>query len=128
MNEHDAGAARVALGNLSSLQTQLLESRQQVAGLTILAPTSGRVMARNLHDRAHTFVNEGDDLLVVDDGQPRELIVSVAQKDFRLAADRAGTAVELRIGTRDGSSGMLQRVTPRASTRLPLWPHRPAAP
>ena len=119
MNEHDAGAARVAQGNLSSLQTQLQETRQQVEGLTIVAATSGRVMARNLHDLAGTFVNEGDDLLIVDDGQPRELIVSVAQEDFSLAADKAGTTVDLRIGTRSRSTGIVQRVTPRASTRLP---------
>jgi putative peptide zinc metalloprotease protein len=119
MNEHDAGAARVAQGNLSSLQTQLQETRQQVDGLTIVAATSGRVMARNLHDLAGTFVDEGDDLLIVDDGQPRELIVSVAQEDFSLAAEKAGTTIDLRIGTRGRSTGIVQRVTPRASTRLP---------
>ncbi len=119
MKEHDAGAARVAQGNLSSLRTQHLETREQVAGLTIYAPSSGRVMARNLHHLADTFVNEGDDLLVVDDGRPRELIVSVAQEDFSLAAKKAGTVVDLRIGTRVRSTGIVQRVTPRASTRLP---------
>lgn len=119
MNEHDAEAARVAQGNLSSLQMQLQETRQQVKGLTIVAATSGRVMARNLHDLAGNFVNEGGDLLIVDDGQPREWIVSVAQEDFGLAADKAGTTVDLRIGTRSRSTGIVQSVTPRASTRLP---------
>ena len=119
LNEHDAGTTRVAQGNLYSLQTQLLETRQQVAALTIVAATSGRVMARNLHDLADTFVNEGDDLLIVDDGQPHELIVSVAQEDFSLAAEKAGTAVDLRIGTRATATGIIQRVTPRASTSLP---------
>ncbi len=119
MTEHDAGAARVAQGNLSSLRTQHFETQEQVAGLSIFATASGRVMARNLHHLVDTFVNEGDDLLVVDDGRPRELIVSVAQEDFSVAAQNAGTVVDLRIGTRVRSSGILQRVTPRASTRLP---------
>ncbi|MCP4782099.1 MAG: biotin/lipoyl-binding protein [Fuerstiella sp.] len=119
MKEHDAGAVRVAQGNLASLRTQHLETAEQVDGLSIFAPASGRVMARNLHHLADTFVKEGDDLLVVDDGQPRELIVSVAQEDFSLAAKKAGTVVDLRIGTRVRSTGIVQRVTPRASTRLP---------
>ena len=118
MKEHDAGAARVAQGNLLSLQAQHLETQEQVAGLSIFAPTSGRVRARTLRDLANTFVNEGDDLLVVDDGQPRELIVSVAQEDFNLAAKKSGAVIDLRIGTRVRSTGILQRVTPRASTRL----------
>ncbi len=119
MNEHDAGAACVARGNLSSLQIQLAETRKQAEGLTIVAATSGRVVARKLNDLADTYVNQGDDLLIVDDGQPRELIVSVAQQDFSLAVKQCGTSVALKIGTRAGSTGIVQRVTPRASTQLP---------
>ncbi|MCP4509712.1 MAG: hypothetical protein GY826_25330, partial [Fuerstiella sp.] len=98
---------------------QLAETRKQAEGLTIVAATSGRVVARKLNDLADTYVNQGDDLLIVDDGQPRELIVSVAQQDFSLAVKQCGTSVALKIGTRAGSTGIVQRVTPRASTQLP---------
>ncbi|MEZ6059050.1 MAG: hypothetical protein R3C19_01680 [Planctomycetaceae bacterium] len=119
IEKHDAGRARVARGNLTSLADRLSETARQVAHLEVRATTSGRVLARDLRARLDTFVREGDELLSIDIGKPREFRVSISQNDFPLAHSRIGDSLAVRIGTRGRFRGVLQRLTPRASRRLP---------
>ena len=118
----DAGAAVVAKNNIESLNDRLRETLQQLSSLEVRAVAGGTIVGRNLHAMQNTYVHEGDDLLVVDDRQPRELRISVAQKDFPLAKDLLSVQVPVRLGTRSKSAGILDRVIPRASKRL----HEPA--
>lgn len=122
MKEHDAGAAVVAKNNLESLNDRLRETDEQLAALEVRAATSGTVIARNLDTLSNTYIHEGDDLLVVDSQQQRELRISVAQEDYSLAKQLLSEQVPVRLGTRTPTVGMLNRVIPRASRRL----HEPA--
>jgi len=118
MKQHESGNAVVAMNNLNSLRDQLKETAQQIQALEVRAPTAGRVVAHQLHTRIRNYVSEGDELLLVDDGQPRHLRVSVAQEDFHLAEELLQQSVAIRIGTRDRQTGVMERVIPRASRRL----------
>ena len=118
MKEHDAGGESVANSNLKSLRQRLVQTLSQMKALEVRAPATGRVIAAHLETRLQTYVHEGDSLLVVDDGQSRELRISVAQDDFSLAERRVGEPVTVRIGTRPVVSGVIDRVISRASRRL----------
>ena len=87
--------------------------------MTIVAPTSGVVIDRHLVDRQGTFVEEGDELLVVDDHQSRCLRISLAEEDIPRAGRLSGQPVRVRIGTRPMMQGVVERLIPRASRRLP---------
>ncbi len=119
LKEHQAGLANVARGNLASLKVRLDEAARQVAMLEVRATTGGRVAARDLAVRRDSYVREGDELLTIDAGQPRELRVSINQDDFPIAQSKVGRSLAVRIGTRDRIEGVLKRLNPRASRRLP---------
>ncbi|MEQ9406124.1 MAG: efflux RND transporter periplasmic adaptor subunit [Fuerstiella sp.] len=118
LKDHDPGAARVAQGNLASLKQRLTETRTQVDALRIRAATSGVVVCRALDNLIGTYVEKGDELLIVDDSHPRELRVSVAQEDFAEVSSLIGQPTDVRVGSRPVLTGRLARVIPRASRRL----------
>jgi len=120
LKEHDAGTAKVARGNLASLDERLAEAAQQAAALEIRAAAAGIVVARQLEARLNSYIKEGEELLLVDDDQPRELRVSVAQQDFAELESKLGHTVPVRLGTRARTTGIVTRVVPRASRRLPF--------
>lgn len=119
MQELRSGDAMVAGGNLRSLRQRLRQAQQRRDALTIVAPTSGVVIDRHLVDRQGTFVEEGDELLVVDDHQSRCLRISLAEEDIPRAGRLSGQPVRVRIGTRPMMQGVVERLIPRASRRLP---------
>lgn len=118
LNQHDAGAAKVSRGNLTALEERQQELAAQVAALQIRSPTDGTVVGRTLSTMRDTFLTEGQELLIVDNNQLRELRISVAQEDFGMSQQLAGATVPVRIGTRPRSAGRLLRVIPRASRQL----------
>lgn len=117
---HDVQTAAVAADKLKSLQQQLAETQALVDGLQVVATTDGVVLARDLNRRHHTFVREGDELLCIDDGQSREVRLSVAEHDYAEVDRRTGQAQQLHIGTRPSMTAVLDRAVPRASRQLPF--------
>lgn len=118
MKTHESGEAVVARKNLDSLNDRLIETRRDLEALEVVAPTSGQVIAQQLYSRLQTHVTEGDELLIVDDNQPKQIRVSVAQEDFPLAGKLIQNEVKVRIGTRPLQCGVFQKVIPRASRQL----------
>lgn len=119
MMELRSGDATVAMGNLRSLRQRLAQAKRRQQGLTIVAPTSGIVIERELATRLDTFVREGDELLVVDDGRSRRIWISLAEEDIETAGRLGNAMVPVRIGTRPVTAGIVERVIPRASRKLP---------
>jgi len=121
MKDLRSGDAAVAATKQRSLRQQLRQAERRLAGLTITAPAAGVVVARDLSSLLSTFVEEGDELLLVDDGQARRLRISVAEEDIGVLHAAAGERlpISVRIGTRPLTSGVLERVVPRASRTLP---------
>lgn len=118
MKMHESGEAVVARKNLESLHDRLSETRRDLEALDVIAPASGQVVARQLHSRLQTYVSEGDELVIVDDNQPKQIRVSVAQEDFALAGKLLQNEVDVRIGTRPLQRGVFEKVIPRASRQL----------
>lgn len=118
MQEHDAAQVAVSEGNLKSLQEQLAELAEQVKALSIHARTDGFILTRELEVRQGTYIQEGEEILVIDDRKPRELHISISQEDFPAAGRQVDHKVHVRLGTRPALIGQLTRVIPRASRQL----------
>jgi len=63
-------------------------------------------------------VHEGDELLLIDNHQSRELHISVAQEDQPHVQTLAGQNIRVRVGMRSVVEGQLKRVNPRATLTL----------
>ena len=119
MRDHDAGLVAIAEGNLASLQSRLSDAKQRLDDLSVVATTSGRIQTRGLDQRLNAYVNEGDELLIVDNLEARELRVLIAQEDFNIASQHVDATAAVRLGTRPLIHGSLAQVVPRASHRIP---------
>ena len=64
-------------------------------------------------------MQEGTELLAVGDDRRKELLVSVSHDRIDEVTPRLGQAVRLRTGAWNTLEGVLARVEPRASDRLP---------
>lgn len=119
VRDHEAGDARVAKSNLKSIQQRLDEASKRLKLLEIRANRSGVIVARDLSSLVGTYVQEGDELLVIDKGS-REFRISISQEDVQQTSQLADAVVSLRIGTRPAIAGTIRRINPRASRDLLL--------
>jgi putative peptide zinc metalloprotease protein len=94
------------------------EVQRQRNLLRIVAPVSGRVVARKLNDKIDTYVPQGTELLAVGDDGRKELHISVSHEQIDQVAHRLGCPVRLRTGLSTVFEGTLLRVDPRATRRL----------
>ena len=118
MEAHQAGEANVAADLVKALEKRVAKSRQQVDGLEIRAAVSGTVLLQNPDLLRGRYVREGDELLVIDNAEARELHISVAQEDLPTLRSQQGEAIQVRIGTRPAVTARLSRLTPRATLTL----------
>lgn len=119
LDEHDPLQTQIAEGTMLGLEQQLAEAEQRRAGLRVVAPVAGRVVARGLEQRLGTHVREGQELLAVGDEHRKELVVSIGQEDLDEVLPRVGEPIRFRLGAGPLRSGRLERLVPRASTALP---------
>lgn len=116
IQKQDPVSAQVEAENRNAILKRLAAKQKQRDSLQIRAPQSGQVLARNLSSRHGTYLNEGDELLLIGDGTQKEFRASLSQEDveaLRAARSRAGLPV--RIHAQDAVAGTLKRITPRAS-------------
>lgn len=119
LNKHDAVGAQVALRNRQADVQRLAEVQEQLDGLKVYAPVTGRIVARELNNTIGTYVKEGAELLAVGDERRKELLVSVAQQEIDDAMPLIGRTVRFRTGDLHGYEGTLTSLEPRASRHLP---------
>jgi putative peptide zinc metalloprotease protein len=118
-DRHDAGQRQVLLENQKAVQQQLAQLRLQARGLRVLAPRSGRVIARSLEATLGTYVQEGDPLLVVAGQADKELVAVVDQDAIEDVRPLVGEKIRIRTASFDAAEGVLERIEPRATDRLP---------
>jgi len=118
MEAHQPGDANVAADLALALEKRIAESLQPITGLEIRASVSGTVVLQDLDSLRGRYVREGDELLVIDNSEARELHISIAQEDLPSLRNRQGESIQVRIGTRPSFNGLLSRLTPRASLSL----------
>ena len=109
----------MALRNRQATVDRLAEVQRQLAGLRVYAPVAGQIVARNLHNTIGTYVQEGAELLAVGDERRKELLVSVGQEQIDDVTPLLGQVVQFRTGDFRVHEGILRRLEPRASRRLP---------
>ena len=115
---HQTAVAQVELRNRQALEKQLLEKQRQYDALTVRAPVSGRVVARQLAQMQDAYIVEGNELLSIGNDQNKELVLSIAHDEIDEVLPLVGASIYARIGTRSRLWGTLKQVDPRASTQL----------
>jgi putative peptide zinc metalloprotease protein len=118
VNKYEAGDAQVAGDLETALKTRLIKSSERIAGLQLRASVGGRIVLQNTDVLQGRYVHEGDELLLIDNYQSRELHISVAQEDQPQVQTLAGRNIRVRMGTRPAVEGQLKRVNPRATLTL----------
>ena len=118
-DEHDAAEVQLELHKQRSIRKELDDKLAQQEQLLMVAPCDGLVVAPNLRSRLGTWVEKGDDVLVIGDEQRKELVISIGHEDITDAMPHVGKPVTVRLGSRHKLPGSLKRVEPRASTNIP---------
>jgi putative peptide zinc metalloprotease protein len=103
----------------AGLDKQKREKALQVESLTIRAPHSGSVMARDLHRLPGRYAFPGMELLVVGDNRRKEVRVSVDQQDVDRFWDAIGSPVQVRLPGVGALRGRLTSIAPQASLTVP---------
>ncbi len=117
--EHDAARQLVLHDNQIALHKQLTNLRAQEAGLRVIAPRDGHVLARDLALKMGTYAHEGDPLLLVTDQNEKELIAVISQDAISSARLTLGGPVWIRDASSTLVRGRLDRIDPRATDRIP---------
>lgn len=113
--QNELGLAKVEEESLTGLKKQLVEKREQAAGLVVRSPLTGFVFARNLQHMLGSFVSQGDQLMTVAQRKTKEIVVSVDQLDLesiQLNQDKPLRIVLPGIGLFEST---ISRIDPRAS-------------
>ena len=119
VDQHDASAQLVLKEQQESLVDQIKQLRRQVDGLRVTAPRAGRIVARQLSQLVGSYVREGDSLLHVAEPSEKELLAVVHQQDVAEIRQEIGTVVPIRLAHFARIQGVIERIEPRATDRLP---------
>ena len=116
---HELSSAQMERESRRAIQDRLSQVEEQIAGLVVRAHREGTVIARELPSRKGTYVEEGDEILVIADSSDIELVVSIAQQDITTATDFVGHSVSIRTASQFSLEGQLSRIEPIAAKRVP---------
>jgi putative peptide zinc metalloprotease protein len=119
IDRHDASGRQVLLENQKAVLEQREQLQLQADGLRVVAPRSGRVVARGLEATIGTYVEEGDSILVVASESDKELVAVISQDVIEDVRPLVGNDVRIRSKCFDAVPGKLDRIEPRAIDRLP---------
>jgi hypothetical protein len=103
---------------LNALREKLAEKELQVAELTLRAPTSGSVDARELRYRLGMYLSTGDEIAVIGDEQNKELQIVIPQDQLESFVRHVGGNVRARIGGLTLESRLV-KVEPRGTRQAP---------
>ena len=120
VDAHDAAQTHVHRQAMAAVAEQIENLRQQVENLTVTAPRSGNVVARDLKNKIGIFVKEGDQLLAVADTDSKEIIAMIGQQEVDEVRALVDSKVEIYTADSMLTAGFLDRVEPRA-TDLLAW-------
>lgn len=118
MDKREPAEAQVAAKNQIAILEKLAERKSDLAALTVRAPVTGRVVARNLRQMPGQFVEPGDLLMTIGGDSQKEIQVSVAAEDVDSTDALLGRKISVEIGSCRSVAATIKRVTPRASSRV----------
>jgi putative peptide zinc metalloprotease protein len=103
---------------LASTQAQLKQSEAKLAELTIRAPKSGRLIARQLSRLEGQFIKPGQPIATIAASSSIEIYCSLAQDDVELYRRQIGKNMKVSFVGRDKMDATLTEVVPRATEVL----------
>ena len=104
---------------LEAMRQRLFERLEQIDGLKVKAPVSGKIVERRLDSLLGTHVEKGDLIVSIGNERSKEIVVSIAQEDVQPFEGAVGQAVHVRVcGIAPFQSPLLE-VSPRASSQPP---------
>jgi len=104
---------------LSAVTEQFEEKRCQLSRLTICASRAGTIIGRNLEVLVGTYLKEGDEICGIGDERQKEILISINQDDVNVFHEHLSQTVAIRMPGSRKMSGILERIPPSASRRLP---------
>lgn len=111
---------------LVAFESQLVELTKQVEGLTLRAPTAGRVVTRSLDARVGILLTQGDTLLEIGNDDNKTIDFSIPQQEISAFRNDDNVHVSVTVPTGIAAmakriEGHIERVEPRATVQ-PLDP------
>ncbi|MBB3208701.1 putative peptide zinc metalloprotease protein [Rhodopirellula rubra] len=116
--EQEEGKRYVLRRRAESLQKRIDQVQGRIDSLTIRAASPGRVISRNLPSTLGTYVNEGDQILIVAGDADREWIALIPPRQIERVRSCVGQNVRVVSGSQQQFDSTLQRIDPRATDRL----------
>jgi putative peptide zinc metalloprotease protein len=105
--------------NLQTLLERRNEIQDEVRGLIVRAPRSGKIVGRSLESWVGVYLAKGHEILSIGDEAAKEVRLSIAQSDIRAFRHHVGQNVRLYLPNLPLVQSSLSRIEPRASV-VPL--------
>jgi putative peptide zinc metalloprotease protein len=113
MAEYQSEQAR-----LVSTQEQLNQAEEKLAGLTIRAPKTGRLIARELNRFEGQFIKPGQPIANIAASSSIEIHCSLPQDDVEMYRRQIGKAMKVSVASGEEINATLKDVLPRATEVL----------
>ncbi|MCO8121375.1 site-2 protease family protein [Stieleria sp. TO1_6] len=101
----------------AALEKQLGEMQLQVDALTIRASGPGVIVCRGLLHRLGTYVQQGDEILVIGQESQKELRLMISQTEYDRFRDHLQQPIRYRAAGIPTQSSTLKSIIPRATTQ-----------
>jgi multidrug resistance efflux pump len=105
--------------NLQTLLERRDEIQEEVQGLIVRAPRSGKVVGRSLESWEGVYLAKGNEILSIGDEAAKEVRLSIAQSDITAFRHHVGQDIRLYLPNLPLVQSSLSRIEPRASV-VPL--------
>jgi putative peptide zinc metalloprotease protein len=113
--------AQAEMAKCRSLKQKEAEIVRLVEGLTVRAPSEGKVVAHDLDSMVGRYLSAGDEIVVIGNEESKEVVVAAAQDDINSFTSQLYMPVTVRVSGDESNAftASLGRVDPRASLRIP---------
>ncbi len=119
IDQHRAAQAQISQRKIDAFEKRFKELELDRESLQVRATTSGRVIARGLERRLGSYVQQGDELVAIEDDSNKELIVSMRSDQLDSVNELLGKEVTFFAAPEIRCRGVITRVDPRASNAIP---------
>lgn len=120
MERSEPGLVQVLAKRAESIADQIRQLETQAAGLTVLAPHDGTVVARNLDQAAGRYIEEGQILMAVAAPDDQEIVAMVSHRSVDEVRSLVDSRVSVRAADRQTVDTRFRRIEPRASDQLAI--------
>ena len=121
-NQSEVSKAMLEEKSLESMLKRESELSDRIAELSIYAPSSGNVLARDLDSNVGKHLQPGDEILSIATAGEIHAIALTRQDDIKWVVENPESEIELRIWGRHQSEllkGRVKHINPRARDDLP---------